>query len=62
MMIYQSSLYIYDTIHLLRQRAGAIALLVIDEGQCKKYDQRCLPGANKLSKEGFGILDLKSHW
>lgn len=47
---------------LLRQRAGAIALLVIDEGQCNKYDQRCLPGANKRNKEGFGILDVKSHW
>eukprot|EP00128_Syssomonas_multiformis_P006400 Colp12_sorted_trinity150504_noHs@1476 len=47
---------------LFAQRAGAIALVVVDDGRCSKYDQQCLPGASKSLGEGFGAHDIKAHW
>jgi len=44
------------------QRAGASALVVVDDGKCTKYDQQCLPGASKYLQEGFGAHDIKAHW
>lgn len=45
------------------QRAGAIAVLIVDHsGQCVKYDQSCLPGANKESGELFAQADVPSYW
>ena len=35
---------------------------MVDNGNCKGYDQRCLPGANKARREGFGAMDVKAHW
>ncbi len=44
------------------QNAGAAALVVVDNGSCRGYDQRCLPGATKARREGFGAMDVKAHW
>ena len=44
------------------QIAGAVTVVVVDGGQCSAYDQRCLPGADKSSKEGFGVADVPIHW
>ena len=44
------------------QRAGAIALIIVDDGSCSEYDQGCIPGANKASGEDFALLDFKTPW
>lgn len=44
------------------QNAGAIALVVVDDGRCESYDQRCLPGANREQGEGFAVVDVPAHW
>lgn len=39
-------------------------MVVVDDGRCELYDQRCLPGADKSSGEGegFGAQDVFAHW
>ena len=45
------------------QAAGAIAVIIVDyPGLCVKYDQSCLPGANKEFGELFAQADVPSYW
>lgn len=45
-----------------QQQFGALALIVVDDGQCARYDQRCLPGADKSAGEGYAIEDIPAKW
>lgn len=47
---------------LLAQQAGAVALVVVDDGRCTEYDQRCIPGATKALGEGFAAQDIPFYW
>jgi hypothetical protein len=51
-------------VHKLRtvQYYGAIGCVVIDDGRCSDYSQRCLPGADKKHGEGWGKHDLAEPW
>mmetsp|Transcript_7085 Transcript_7085/g.11924 ORF Transcript_7085/g.11924 Transcript_7085/m.11924 type:complete len:436 (-) Transcript_7085:265-1572(-) len=57
------------------QNEGAIALLIVDwwpweptadassrADRCQQFDQKCLPGSDKSRGEGFGAIDVQSHW
>lgn len=44
------------------QRAGALALVVFDDGQCDHLDQYCVPGADRARNEGFAALDNARAW
>jgi hypothetical protein len=45
------------------QRAGAIGLIVADDGRCDgEFDQHCAPGADKSRSEGFAQTDLGALW
>jgi len=44
------------------QRAGAIAVIVLDDGQCEAFDQRCMPGSDKKHGERFASEDVPGTW
>ena len=44
------------------QAAGAIGVLIVDDGRCQAFDQRCMPGAEKKHKEKFAIYDDSGPW
>lgn len=44
------------------QAAGAIGVIIVDDGKCTKFDQKCMPGADKSRGEGFAALDLEKQW
>lgn len=44
------------------QRAGALALVVADDGGCGALDQYCVPGAERSRNEGWARLDLPRPW
>lgn len=44
------------------QRAGAIAMVVLDNGMCEKFDQHCMPGSDKSKGERFGAVDNVNAW
>ena len=44
------------------ESTGAIGVVIVDNGSCNDYNQRCLPGANKNLGEGFARLDSSLHW
>ena len=48
-------------IHRL-QEAGAVGVIILDSGVCKKYDQVCAPGATKSDGEGWGLHDIERPW
>lgn len=41
---------------------GAVAAIIADNGRCKEYDQRCIPGANQHLGEGFSAQDVPTPW
>lgn len=47
-------------IFYLNQVAGALALIIVDDGTCKSFDQSCVPGSSQ--PEGFAASDLESAW
>ena len=47
---------------LAAQRAGALALVVADDGDCDGLDQYCVPGGDRARGEGFARLDLPRPW
>lgn len=46
----------------LAQDAGALAVVITDDGQCTAYDQLCCPGADQRAGDGFAKLDLPEPW
>ena len=44
------------------QKEGAIGVVVVDDGRCERYDQLCIPGADKSRKEKFGAMDSPLLW
>jgi hypothetical protein len=47
---------------LRAQAAGAMALIIVDDGRCSEYDQACIPGASKTHGQGFARLDGTKDW
>lgn len=47
---------------LAAQKAGAIALVIFDDGNCDNLDQYCVPGADRSRGEGFAALDSTKNW
>ena len=47
---------------LRAQSAGAIGIVLVDNGRCTTYDQKCIPGADKKRGEYFAQLDKASFW
>ena len=47
---------------LAAQRAGALGLIIIDNGQCAQYDQYCMQGASKQFGDYWGELDSPLAW
>jgi hypothetical protein len=39
------------------QNAGAIACIIIDDGKCTSFDQKCMPGSDKSKGEYFAEVD-----
>ena len=45
------------------QQAGAIGVIITDDGRCgSSYDQLCVPGADKSRGEGFAMTDDATLW
>ena len=44
------------------QRRGAVAVVVVDDGRCRAYDQSCLPGATLAHGDRFAMEDQSNHW
>ncbi len=44
------------------QRVGAIACLVLDNGPCEEFDQRCVPGSDKVKGDRFAVTDDPEEW
>lgn len=42
--------------------AGAIALVIIDDGRCLRFDEMCVRGGNKARGEGFANTDAEDLW
>ena len=42
--------------------AGALAVVVADDGRCADLDQYCVPGADRSRGEAFARLDLQRPW
>lgn len=59
--LFLSSSGIYAAVYLF-QIAGALAVVIIDNGKCSKYDQLCVPGADKAQGQRFAALDLPGAW
>jgi hypothetical protein len=47
---------------LVAQQQGAIAAVIIDHSHCQRYDQSCIPGANRHLNEGFAAQDIPAFW
>jgi hypothetical protein len=47
---------------LRAQTASAVAVCIVDDGKCSKYDQRCIPGASRHWGEGFAMQDMPVVW
>lgn len=45
-----------------QQKAGAIACVVLDDGHCQKFDQKCIPGSSKVHGERFAVVDDPKAW
>ena len=46
----------------LVQSAGAVGCIIIDNGRCKNYDQKCFPGSDKSRGEYFAVIDHPKSW
>ena len=47
---------------LLAQRAGALGVVIADNGKCTALDQYCVPGADRSRGEAWARLDLQRPW
>lgn len=53
-----------EKVHTL-QSAGALAVIIADDGRCEQFDQHCVPGSDKvgsLGQHGFARNDLALPW
>jgi hypothetical protein len=46
----------------LLQVAGAVGVIVADDGRCETYDQACAPGATKADGEFWACHDMQDPW
>jgi len=46
----------------LLQTAGAVGVIVADDGRCAAYDQACAPGATKADGELWACHDMQDPW
>jgi hypothetical protein len=44
------------------QAAGAVGVVIADDGRCESYDQACAPAATKAQHELWGRFDTKAPW
>ena len=44
------------------QLAGAIGVIVVDDGNCSGFDQLCFPGSDRKFGEGFASHDAEVLW
>lgn len=44
------------------QLAGAKGVIILDSGECKEYDQECMPGADKKKGQGWAASDMPEPW
>ena len=44
------------------QQAGALAVVIADDGRCDNLDQYCVPGSDKKDGDGFAKLDNPRPW
>ena len=42
--------------------AGALALVIVDDGRCETFDESCVRGGNKERGEGFAKSDANRLW
>lgn len=42
--------------------AGAVGVILVDDGRCTTFNQKCMPGADKVRDEGFAALDIPQMW
>lgn len=42
--------------------AGAVGVIIVDDGTCTKFNQACVPGSSKVSGEGFAAADIEKAW
>ena len=47
---------------LKAQNLGALAMVVIDNGKCNAFDQKCFPGSDKEKGELFAAIDTPKNW
>lgn len=44
------------------QTAGAIGVIIVDDGRCTAFDQLCMPGADLSRGEKFAVRDVEDPW
>lgn len=44
------------------QLAGALGCIILDNGSCESFNQKCLPGSTKDAGEYFGDIDPPNLW
>ena len=44
------------------QKAGALAVIIVDNGKCTSFNQACIPGADKSRGENFALKDMSGPW
>ncbi len=44
------------------QKAGALAVIIVDNGKCTSFNQACIPGADKSKGENFALKDMSGPW
>ena len=44
------------------QRSGAVACIVIDNGKCTAFDQKCIPGSDRNRGQYFAEIDPSKAW
>lgn len=44
------------------QKNGAIACLILDDGHCQEFNQKCIPGSDKSNGDRFASSDLPHIW
>lgn len=62
LMINRDGITPLGTLATSMQSRGASAVIILDNGSCKDYDQSCLPGSSKSRHEYFGRFDIPLIW
>lgn len=53
---------LYDKVHKIMTRTEAVAVIIVDDGQCNETFQWCGPRAGNVQTQGFSSYDQEETW